>query len=179
MLLSVLFKIKDSRRREGRRYELSYVLLFSILAILCNADSYRSIHTFIKSKFDFLKKLFNLKWERPPSYTSIRYIILSVQPEDIENAFREYSNELIQDKIKEGSVIAFDGKTLKDSFDNLQDKKAIHILSAFLVEEQIILAHEEVDEKTNEIPVAQELIQELGLKNCIFTFDALNAQKKL
>jgi hypothetical protein len=153
--------------------------LFSILAILCNANSYRTIHIFIKSKFDFLKKRFNLRWKSVPSYTSIRNIILSVEPEDIENAFREYSKELAKDNIRKGSVIAFDGKTLKGSFDNLNDKRATHILSAFLVEDKIILAHEEVDTKTNEIPVAQELMQELGLEDCIFTFDALNTQKKL
>lgn len=179
MLISFLRKIKDRRRKEGRMYELEYVLLFSILAILSNANSYRSIHTFIKERFDILKKHFNLKWKKVPSYTSIRNIILGVAPEDLESAFREYSKELVKDNIEKGSVIAFDGKTLKGSFDNLNDEKAIHVLSAFLVEEKIVLAHEKVDEKTNEIPVAQELMGELGLRDCIFTFDALNTQKKL
>jgi hypothetical protein len=34
MLQSFLFKIKDHRRAQGRRYLLGHILLFSILAIL-------------------------------------------------------------------------------------------------------------------------------------------------
>jgi len=34
-----------------------------------------------------------------------------------------------------------------------------------------------VDEKSNEIPAAPELIEALGLKDCVFTLDAAHAQK--
>ena len=43
------------------------------------------------------------------------------------------------------------------------DRKAAHVLSAFAVDHQIILAHEVVDEKSNEIPAVQTLIATLGL----------------
>ncbi|MBC8264740.1 MAG: transposase family protein, partial [Anaerolineales bacterium] len=41
MLQSFLFKIKDHRRKQGRRYQLGHILLFSIFAILSGATSYR------------------------------------------------------------------------------------------------------------------------------------------
>ena len=47
MLQSFLFKIKDHRRQQGRRYQLGQILFFSILALLSNATSYRKIHAFI------------------------------------------------------------------------------------------------------------------------------------
>ncbi len=68
---------------------------------------------------------------------------------------------------------------MRGSFDSFQDQKAIQILSAFLTNENLILAHEEIDCKTNEIPTAQSLIKELELENCLFTFDAMHCQKKL
>jgi predicted transposase YbfD/YdcC len=40
------------------------------------------------------------------------------------------------------------------------------------------LAHEEIAEKTNEIPTAQALIRKLGLSGYILTFDALHCQEK-
>ena len=55
------------------------------------------------------------------------------------------------------------GKTLRQSFDAFADRKAAHVLSAFAVDHQIILAHEVVDEKSNEIPAVQTLIATLGL----------------
>lgn len=78
----------------------------------------------------------------------------------------------------EKRFIGFAGKVLCGSFDHFQDQKAIQILSAFLSERRIILAHEEIAEKTNEIPTAQELIRKLGLSGYIFTFAAINCQVK-
>ena len=68
---------------------------------------------------------------------------------------------------------------IRGSFDNFCDKKACHILSVFDTQSHIILAHKEVsgEEKTNEIPKLQGLIEELGLKNKIFTIDAMHCQK--
>ncbi len=63
-------------------------------------------------------------------------------------------------------------------FDHFKDQKAAQILSAFLSQSQIILAHEEIARKTNEIPTAQTLMTELGLSGYIFTFDALHCQEK-
>lgn len=179
MLESFLFEIDDSRRKQGLRYpELAYILLFAIFAILCGGDSYRDIHSFIKVHLETLKEKFNLKWKRSPAYTTIRNIIQSLSSNSVEKAFRKYSAGLAENNKSKKRFIAFDGKTLRGSFDNFNDKSAIQILSAFLVDSKIILAHEEIEEKTNEIPTAQDLIKKLGLEDCIFTFDAMNCQQK-
>lgn len=64
MLKSFLSEIKDNRRREGRRYKLGDILLFSIFAIPGGAVSYRKIHTFIKGHYEVLNEKFGLKWKR-------------------------------------------------------------------------------------------------------------------
>ncbi len=71
-----------------------------------------------------------------------------------------------------------DGKVLRGSFDNLKAQRMIQIFSAFLTDQDIILAHEKIYCKTNEIPTAQKLVKELGIGKCIFTMDALHCQKK-
>lgn len=75
MLRSFLSEIKDTRRKEGRRYEPGYILLFPIFAILSGADSYRKIHTFIRGNYETLCEKFGLKRKRIPAYTTIRNII--------------------------------------------------------------------------------------------------------
>ena len=42
-LLDLLADIPDPRRAEGKLYKLPHVLLFSILAIVCGSNSYRSV----------------------------------------------------------------------------------------------------------------------------------------
>ena len=180
MLKSFLSEIKDNRRKEGKRYKLGDILLFSILAILGGAVSYRKIHTFIKGHYEILKERFGLEWKRLPAYTTVRNIIRGLSADEAEECFRKYSlnlSELSEEK-RMKLFIACDSKVLRGSFDNFNDKKAIRILSVFLHESKVILAHYEVDEKTNEIPVAQQMMSGLGLENCIFTYDAINCQEK-
>lgn len=176
MLESFLFEIKDQRRKQGQRYKLSHILLFTILAILSGATSYRKVQKFIVTHYDRLNEIFNLKWKRMPAYTTIRDIIQGTSGAELEQSFRQYSAGLTEGSDQK-QFIGCDGKVLRGSFDRFQDHKAVHILSAFASQSHIILAHEEIATKTNEIPTAQTLMIALGLTGCIFTFDALHCQK--
>src|SRR5208282_3387048 len=64
-------------------------------------------------------------------------------------------------------------------FDAASDRKAAHMMSALRQADQIVLGHLMVEEKSNEIPAAPELIEALGLKGCVFTLDAEHAQKNV
>jgi hypothetical protein len=176
MLESFLFKIKDQRRKQGQRYKLGHILLFTILAILSGADSYRKVQKFIVTHYDRLNEIFDLRWKRMPAYTTIRDIIQGTSGAELEQSFRQYSEGLVE-RSDQKQFIGCDGKVLRGSFDRFQDHKAVQILSAFASQSQIILAHEEIASKTNEIPTAQTLMVALGLTGYIFTFDALHCQK--
>jgi len=178
MLLSIFSKVPDQRSIHGRRYELQFILLFSVLAILSGADSYRKIELFIKENFNILKEEFDLKWKKPPAYTGIRKILVGVDSKELEKAFRKYAKSLSDLDSEKYAFVSMDGKALRGSFDNLKDQRMIQIFSAFLTDQDIILAHEKIDCKTNEIPTAQKLVKELGIGKCIFTMDALHCQKK-
>ena len=168
MLQSFLFKIVDHRRRQGRRYQQGHILLFSIFAILSGADSYRKIHAFIKAHYETLGENFDLNWKRMPAYTTIRAIIRGASSVEVEEQFRQYSDCLANSAARR-RFVAFDGKVLRGSFDHFRDQKAVQILSAFVTDSRIILAHEEIAEKTNEIPTARELIVKLGLSAGLFS----------
>jgi hypothetical protein len=178
--LSHLATIPDPRRAEGKLYQLPHVLLFSILAIVSGANSYRGIRTFIKVHRRKLNKAFKISWKRPPAHTAIRYILQGLSAEDVEKAFRQHAATL--NLAVAGSsvrVVALDGKTLKGSFDNFNDAKAKQVLSAFAVDTALVLAHIEIDEKSNEIPAVQKLLEELDVAGHIVTCDAMHCQKKL
>lgn len=175
MLASFLCNIPDHRRKQGRRYQIGHILVCAILAIASNADSYRKIHSFIKRHYDTLAQTFGFTWKRLPAYTTIRNIIQGTSSSELETQFRAYSEHELPAQ-SEPRVIQFDGKVIRGSFDHFHDQQAIQVLSAFVQGAAVILAHEEIATKTNEIPTAQNLIQKLGLDHCIFTFDALHCQ---
>ena len=182
MLLSIFNEVHDCRRAQAKKYDLPHVLLFSVLAILSGADSYRKIEIFMKTHFKKLKRKFKLDWKKAPGYTTIRQIIQGVDSDELEKGFRKYSLRLggLDTDNKRYAFINLDGKTVRGSFDKFNDKKAVQIFSAFLANKEIILAHQEIkNKKTNEIPMAQKMIKELGIKKVIFTADAMHSQKKL
>jgi hypothetical protein len=179
-LLSLLATIPDPRRAEGKLYQLPHVLLFSIFAMVSGANSYRGIRTYVKVHRKELNKAFKVKWKRPPAHTAIRYILQGLSATDVEKVFREHAANLnLAPGGPKARVIAFDGKTLKGSFDNFNDIKARQVLSAFAVDTALVLAHIEIDEKSNEIPAVQKLLEELDLAGHIVTCDAMHCQKKL
>ena len=74
-------------------------------------------------------------------------------------------------------TIALDGKVLRRSFDNFTDRKAAQLLHAFDTKAGLVLAHIDIDEKSNEIPAAQQLLGELQVAHSTITLDALHCQK--
>jgi len=164
---------------EGKLYQLAYVLLFSILAIVTGANSYRGTRTFFKVHLKRLNKAFKISWKRPPAHTAIRYILQGLNPADVEKVFREHAADLNSSEAATGTrILAFDGKVLKGSFDAFNDAKARQVLSAFAADTALVLAHIEIDEKSNEIPAVQKLLEELDVAGHIVTLDAMHCQKK-
>ena len=178
-LLAMLCDIADPRRAEGKLYGLPHVFLFSIPAVMAGANSYRAIHSFIDVHLHRLKQTFGLNWRRAPAYTTVRGILQGVAAGDVEAVFRLHAQILNENAACQGMrVVAFDGKTLRGSFDKFTDTRPAHLVSAFAADSALVLGHLEIDDKSNEIPAVQRLLGELGLAASVVTVDALHCQKK-
>jgi len=71
-----------------------------------------------------------------------------------------------------GTFINLDGKTIRHSGSD----KALHIVRAWCQTNQLTLAQEKVDDKSNEITALPKLLKLLDLKGRIVTIDAMGAQ---
>jgi hypothetical protein len=141
-LLGLLVEVPDPRRLQGQIYKLPHVLLFSILAIVTGGNSYRGIVTFIDAHRRKLNAAFGLNWRRAPAHTAIRYILQRLDPAAVEPIFRRHAALLQAACATPGQgSIALDGKTLRGSFDNFNDRAAAQVLSAFATDTALVLAH--------------------------------------
>lgn len=68
-------------------------------------------------------------------------------------------------------VINIDGKTIRNSGNN----NPLHIVSAWCMANQLVLAQEKVDDKSNEITAIPKLLELLDLESKIITIDAMGA----
>jgi hypothetical protein len=180
LLTTWLSAIPDPRRPQGRVYGLEHILLFSILAVLSNATSYRKIERFIQARLPRLNALCGLRWKRAPAHTAIRYTLQGLNPADLEAAFRHHAITL-EGQRPGGACVAVDGKTLRGSMDRFADQRAVQLLSALSTDSTLVLGHLLINaaatDPRHEIPAAQQLIQELSLSGRVFTLDAQHAQK--
>ena len=100
-LLELLAEIEDPRRAEGKLYRLPHVLLFSILAVMAGANSYRGIHSFVEVHLAGLKESFGLAWRRAPAYTTIRNVLQGLEGSQVERVFRLHS-EILRESARLG-----------------------------------------------------------------------------
>lgn len=75
-------------------------------------------------------------------------------------------------------MVAIDGKMLRGSFNHFTNQKMVNLISAYCVNDQLILGHIESENKENEIPAVQQLLRGFGIKGSIYTLGALHCQKK-
>lgn len=105
-----------------------------------------------------------------PSHPTFSRALHAVNPVEVEQAILAFQNQ-IRGSPPAGDLIAIDGKQPSHSGGQ-------HLLTAVSLPGQHYLASRPVDEKTNEIPVAQELIPDLDLEGRLVALDALHTQTR-
>jgi predicted transposase YbfD/YdcC len=88
---------------------------------------------------------------------------------------RRVDREVVEAKLGAEEGIAIDGKTLRGS--QKQGAPGAHLLSALAHRLGLTLAQQAVADKTNEIPVALELLRHVVLEGRVVTMDALLTQR--
>src|SRR3712207_8631674 len=90
-LLEALSEVPDPRHAAGKRYPLAPLLLFTVLALLSGATSYRRIICFLEQRRIVLNALFGCSLKRAPSLNALRTVLQSVDRDALEEAFRRHA----------------------------------------------------------------------------------------
>jgi len=172
-LLELLSKVPDHRKPQGKRHKLGHILYLSVLAGLMGATDYKQISIWIEKHIqkEQIKKLLGVEFVLTPKKSVVSDILAKVDSEALEILFREWINDYVDTK---GEHLSVDGKVMNGS--QYKDQKSIEVVGAVLSEIGVIIAHQKIAEKSNEIPALQAMIDQLG-DEFIFTFDAMNTQK--
>lgn len=179
-LLRILMSLPDCRHRRGRRHDQASILAVAICAVLCGARSYVAIAEWAgRCSQNFLQRLGCRKDPRrqsyiPPSEPTIRRVLQSIDAEQVDRALSGWLQRLGGGA---GEAVALDGKTLRGA--RRQSGGQVHLLSAMLHGTGVILGQSEVEEKSNEIPAAPQLLERIELGGVTVTADALHTQRDL
>lgn len=175
-LYDCLKTLPEHRKARGIRHRLPSIYAIAVGALLCGARSYVAIaewgHDLTQAQLRRVGARYHptAKRYQAPAESTIRRIISRTPPEDIDRAVSRWLSERTDD-----DCIAIDGKTMKNA--RREDGKAVHLLSAFLHHDGVVLAQQEVDKKTNEIKHVKPLLENVELTGKVVTADALHTQK--
>ena len=161
--------------RTGRRRDHNFIAIISItiLAVLAGADGFVAIETYGKAKQKWLETFLDLPYGIP-SHDTFGRILGQISPEQFEKAFQSWVQTMTEKLSLE--LIHIDGKTLRGSYDREQKLKALHTVTAWSSEHNLVLGQQKVESKTNEIKAIPLLLNLLDLKGSIVTFDAMGTQ---
>jgi hypothetical protein len=172
-LIDVLRTISDPRKPRGVRHPLICILAIATCASLSGARSFEAIAQWAAElSRDALKRLGG-KRATAPSEKCFRLTLQRLNATEFD---RQICSWLARHNIPAGKGVALDGKTLRGAHDG--DQSAPHLLSAVLHREGIVVAQQQVGEKTNEIPCVQPLLEDLNIEGSVVTADALHTQKE-
>lgn len=170
-------ELEDPRAdNHNKRHKMIDIMLLTILAVICGADTWVSVERFGCSKEKWLKTFLELP-NGIPSHDTIGDFFSRVNPKQLQECFIRWVNLLFE--ISDGEIVAIDGKTLRHSFDSASDRKAIHMINAWACKSNLVLGQYKTAEKSNEITAIPELLTLLDLENCIVTIDAMGCQKTI
>lgn len=172
------FEAVDDPRMDthNRRHNFHDILMITILGAICGADTWTEICEFAEAKFDWLKTFLELP-HGIPSHDTFGRVFSLINPREFEECFRQWIASLAVDISKE--IIAIDGKTLRGSHNRKKGLKPLHLVSAWAVNNRIMLGQVKTDEKSNEIEAIPRLLKIIDVKGSIITMDAMGCQKKI
>jgi predicted transposase YbfD/YdcC len=174
-LESLFAQVEDPRMERTRLHRLRDIIILAICGVICGAEGWVEIEEFGKAKEAFFTNLLNLP-NGIPSHDTFGRVFALIDPKQFEASFVQWVQGISQ-TVK--GVVAIDGKTLRRSHDHEAGKKALHVVSAWAVENRLVLAQLATEEKSNEITAIPILLRQLALAGCIVTIDAMGTQTKI
>ena len=187
--LRIYENVDDMRSQGMITYTLPEIILAAFLAVLGGADDWGEIAAFCQYNQRWLSKFMRSFKHKTPSHDTFRRVFGMVDTEQlqaftvailVENISRirktlglpeEYRHFAVDGKEENGT-----GRTwLQKEGDKVRNLQTLHIHD---VTNGVCIYSKGIDQKTNEIPVAQEALASMDLRKVIVSGDALHTQAK-
>ncbi len=168
--------VPDPRISPAKQHKLLDIIIIAICAIICGADTWVDVALFGRAK----RKWFATFLELPsgvPAHDTFGRVFAKLDPRAFQESFIAWTSALAQ--ITSGRLVNIDGKTSRHSYDKAAGRGAIHMVSAWVSANRLVLGATKVDAKSNEITAIPELLKLIDVAGGIVTIDAMGCQQDI
>lgn len=167
--------VPDPRKRRGQRYDLPFLLLCLVAAVLCDCNSLEAVGRWTREHRSLLARVCGPRRHCTPTGSLYRRLLPRLSVAHVERAVAGWVQQTRPRRDRE--PLAGDGKTVRGA--RTATQAAPHLLSLSTHDTHETRVQVRVDDKTNEIPVLQELLPHLPLRGRVVTAAALHTQTAL
>jgi predicted transposase YbfD/YdcC len=169
---SSLAALPDPRSGNVQRHKLLDILTIALVGSICSAESCVDFADFALDREPLLREFLKLLGGLP-SHDTFSRVFRLLDPAAFATCFASFLEDLGADGTV---VVAFDGKTLRRSFDRAAGWSALHVVTAFAAGARMTIGHVAAGDKESEITAARMLLGPLDLNGVLVTGDALHCQ---
>ena len=176
-LLDMLAEVPDPRNKKGLRHPLEAMLGVLVVGLLCNQKGYTCIATWLRRQPAVAKAL-GFRRKETPCGSTFHNLLKGLDVVKLEQSLTKWvmatyqKYPLFESRL---TAVAIDGKSLHGT--HPEEFRRLHLLAAVSHELGVPLAQCAVGEKTNEIPVASQLLKHFHVAGKVITTDALLTQR--
>jgi predicted transposase YbfD/YdcC len=168
--------VEDPRVARTRKHSLETILVLSVLAVICGADSFVEIEEYGELKQEWLSTFLDLS-NGIPSHDTIGRVLALLSTTQLTQAFQRWTRAMAE--LSRSKLVAIDGKTLRRSFKHAGDHAFVHMVSAWSHANQAVLGQVKTDDKSNEVTAIPALLDLLDIRKALVTIDAAGTQTEI
>jgi predicted transposase YbfD/YdcC len=179
-LVASLHEIPDPRYSRGRRHPLVAILALMCVAMLCGYRSYSAMAEWGRCYGQKLARALGFTHAKTPWAATLYHVLRQLDGNVVEATLGAWAASVLTALPPvpgELEALAIDGKTLRGS--RKQGAPAVHLLSVLSPRLGLTLWQQAVADKTNEIPVLEDVLRELVVEGRVITVDALLTQRAI
>ena len=157
---------------------MAALVLGALMQALTGDTDCVSIGDFVVRNREFFKRYIPDCSFEHVSHDTVRRSLMLIAPERFEKFYLKILEPLVAHTVAD--VVAVDGQAVRASAKTSKDNDTLHepsmIMNVFDVGNRVCLAQRRIENKTNEITVGPQMIEDLDLWGTVVTADAMNCQ---
>jgi predicted transposase YbfD/YdcC len=165
--------IPDYRENHNKQHILVEILVMAVCGAICGANTFTEIAVIANAKKAWFQTFLSLP-AGIPSHDTFNRVLARINPKALQHCFISWVQATFP--TLESQHIALDGKETHHSMDPANDYANLRMISAWAVEQGIVLGQVAVDDTSNEITALPAVLELVDVHDCDITADALHCQ---
>lgn len=179
-LKETMKQLNDPRQQSKTSFKLWDIVVCVIISVLCGKKDWEEIHDFVEDKYYFFRSFLKMTGGIPSAKTFER-VMAVINYKHLETILVTFFKGLTCNIISNIEILNIDGRVSNGSKRKktikMEEVKPLNMLNVYSNNYDLCIASQMIDDKTNEIPNVETIIQSLNVEDSIITWDALNTQK--